>query len=88
MALGAVTNPLRIRSNPSNGTEIPSSEGKIMNKKPIMQADIQSALMKFINSGGLIKHLPDQLVPSRIIASDREIYEKMEEIAATMEIHN
>ena len=55
-------------------------------KKEITKLDIQIALKKFNNSGGLIKKLPDQKVPSRVIASGRGIYENVEEFLAKVDL--
>lgn len=51
-------------------------------KQEITHKDIQKALEKFNKSGGLIKKLPDQHAPSRVIAAGKGIYETVEEFLA------
>ena len=48
-------------------------------KKEITHEDIQRALENFYKSGGLIKKLPDEHAPSRVMAEGLGIYENAEE---------
>jgi len=40
-------------------------------KKTITEEDVQAALGKFLRAGGLIRHLPDQVVPRNTLVGAR-----------------
>ena len=47
---------------------------------PITEADIQKALKKFMDEGGLIQKLPDEVVPQRRQVGDKwSAYEGLSE---------
>ncbi len=47
-----------------------------MKKKTITEEEIQQALGKFLREGGLIKHLPDEVVtPNLMVGGKWGIYE-------------
>ena len=54
-------------------------------KQEITHEDIQKALEKFHQSGGLIKKQPDQYAPSRVIVSGMGIYEHREAFLAKVD---
>ena len=68
----------------------PSTGAKAMKKKKtkheITHEDIRKALEKFNKAGGLIKKLPDEHTPSRVIASEKGIYEDVEEFLAKVDL--
>ena len=54
-------------------------------KQEISHEDIQKALEKFNKMGGLIKKLPDEHAPSRMIAAGKGVYENVEEFLANVD---
>lgn len=58
---------------------------KKKSKQEVTHEDIQRALEKFHRSGGLIKKLPDELVPFRVMAEGKGIYENVEEFLAKVD---
>ena len=44
---------------------------KTNKKKTISTTDISKAIQKFQKSGGLIKHLPDQVVPKGVMVGSK-----------------
>ena len=54
-------------------------------KQDITNEDIQRALEKFNKAGGLIKTLPAQYVPSRVMTAGKGIYEKVEKFPAKVD---
>ena len=54
-------------------------------KKEVTHEEIRKALEKFNKAGGLIKKLPDEYAPSRVIASGKGIYENVEEFLANVD---
>jgi len=40
-------------------------------RQPITESDIQKAIGKFLREGGLIKHLPDEIVPSHTLVGQK-----------------
>lgn len=54
-------------------------------KQEVTHEDIQRALEKFNNSGGLIKKLPDEYAPARVIAAGTGVYENVEEFLAKVD---
>ncbi len=55
-------------------------------KKEITHEEIRKALEKFNKAGGLIKKLPDEYAPSRVIASGMGIYENVEEFLTRVDL--
>ncbi len=41
------------------------------NRKSISEEEIQKALRKFLREGGLIKHLPDEVVPANTMVGSK-----------------
>lgn len=53
-------------------------------KKLITEEDVQKALKKFVNDGGLIKQLPDQVTPRNTLVGARwGIYEIVSDTASS-----
>ena len=59
-----------------------------MSKKvQIREEDIQKALKKFQESGGLIKRLPDQINPNRsLVGAKYGVYEAVEDTSTPAEM--
>ena len=40
-------------------------------RQPITEIDVQKAIKKFLHEGGLIKHLPDEIVPPNMMVGQK-----------------
>ena len=40
-------------------------------RQPITEYDVQNAINKFLREGGLIKHLPDEIVPPNVMVGQK-----------------